>query len=26
MRELNKICVFCGSSDGNDPAINQAAI
>ena len=26
MQELNKICVFCGSSDGNDPAINQAAI
>ena len=26
MRKLNKICVFCGSSDGNDPAINQAAI
>jgi uncharacterized protein (TIGR00730 family) len=26
MQELNKICVFCGSSDGNDPAIDQAAI
>jgi uncharacterized protein (TIGR00730 family) len=26
MQKLNKICVFCGSSDGNDPAINQAAI
>jgi len=26
MQELNKICVFCGSSDGNDPLINQAAI
>jgi uncharacterized protein (TIGR00730 family) len=26
MHELNKICVFCGSSDGNDPAIKQAAI
>jgi uncharacterized protein (TIGR00730 family) len=26
MQELNKICVFCGSSDGNDPEINQAAI
>jgi len=26
MQELNKICVFCGSSNGIDPLINQAAI
>ena len=26
MSELNKICVFCGSSDGNDPRITEAAI
>lgn len=25
MRELKKICVFCGSSDGNDIAITDAA-
>ncbi|RLD30393.1 MAG: TIGR00730 family Rossman fold protein [Bacteroidetes bacterium] len=25
MNNLNKICVFCGSSDGNDPVITQAA-
>ena len=26
MNELNKICVFCGSSDGNDPQITDAAV
>ena len=26
MQELNKICVFCGSSEGNDSEIYQAAI
>jgi uncharacterized protein (TIGR00730 family) len=26
MNQLNKICVFCGSSDGNDEAITEAAI
>ena len=26
MNELNKICVFCGSSDGNDLAISDAAV
>ena len=26
MNNLNKICVFCGSSDGNDFAISEAAI
>jgi uncharacterized protein (TIGR00730 family) len=26
MHKLSKICVFCGSSDGNDPIIIQAAI
>ena len=26
MSELNKICVFCGSSDGNDQQITEAAI
>ena len=26
MKDLNKICVFCGSSDGNDPQITDAAI
>lgn len=26
MRELNVICVFCGSSDGNDQQITSAAI
>ena len=26
MNELNKICVFCGSSEGNDPAISEAAV
>ncbi|MBT0608591.1 TIGR00730 family Rossman fold protein [Aequorivita echinoideorum] len=26
MEKLEKICVFCGSSDGNDPAITEAAI
>jgi len=25
MNNLNKICVFCGSSDGNDQEITQAA-
>lgn len=25
MNELNRICVFCGSSDGNDPQITEAA-
>lgn len=25
MNKLNRICVFCGSSDGNDPAITEAA-
>lgn len=25
MNKLNKICVFCGSSDGNDPEITEAA-
>ncbi|RDK86857.1 LOG family protein [Marinirhabdus gelatinilytica] len=26
MGKLEKICVFCGSSDGNDPQITQAAV
>jgi len=26
MSELNRICVFCGSSDGNDPKITDAAV
>tara|TARA_B110000285_G_scaffold61571_1_gene70853 strand:+ start:1928 stop:2518 length:591 start_codon:yes stop_codon:yes gene_type:complete len=26
MQELNKICVFCGSSEGNDSEIYQAAL
>lgn len=26
MNQLNKICVFCGSSDGNDLAITDAAV
>lgn len=26
MNKLNKICVFCGSSDGNDSQITEAAI
>ena len=26
MNKLDKICVFCGSSDGNDPEITAAAI
>ena len=26
MNKLDKICVFCGSSDGNDPEITTAAI
>ncbi|PVW16525.1 LOG family protein [Marixanthomonas spongiae] len=26
MKELTKICVFCGSSEGNDAAITEAAI
>ena len=26
MNKLDKICVFCGSSEGNDLAISQAAI
>ena len=26
MNKLNSICVFCGSSDGNDPKITEAAI
>ncbi|WP_246516266.1 LOG family protein [Aequorivita echinoideorum] len=26
IEKLEKICVFCGSSDGNDPAITEAAI
>ncbi len=26
MNKLNKICVFCGSSDGNDSKITEAAI
>ncbi len=26
MNRLKKICVFCGSSDGNDPAITEAAV
>ena len=26
MSNLNKICVFCGSSDGNDQAISEAAV
>lgn len=26
MNELNKICVFCGSSDGNDSQITEAAV
>lgn len=26
MNQLNKICIFCGSSDGNDLAITDAAI
>lgn len=26
MKKLNKICVFCGSSDGNDSQITEAAI
>ncbi|MEM7186920.1 MAG: TIGR00730 family Rossman fold protein [Bacteroidota bacterium] len=25
MRELQRICVFCGSSDGNDPVVTEAA-
>jgi len=25
MNKLEKICVFCGSSEGNDIAISQAA-